>query len=145
MTILSVALLAVGYTAIAGQQQQRHADEYSRAARLAEDLMEEILSLSYTDPDATPAFGPETGEGTRKNVDDVDDFHGFNEPAGNLRDATDAKYGSAEQAFSRSVTVTAGGQAIADLGRTIGGVTVTVQVRDARGVVWQFDRFIPKP
>lgn len=51
----------------------------SDAQSLALNLMAEVLQQPYEDPDNTPAFGTETGEGTgdRKDFDDVDDYQGW--------------------------------------------------------------------
>jgi prepilin-type N-terminal cleavage/methylation domain-containing protein len=145
LTVLSVALMAVSYMAVAGNQHLGYADEASRASRLAKDLVEEIVSKAYLEPGGAGVFGPENGETTRPRFDDVDDYHGYTEPAGRLADPTGAPYGESEQAFTRNVTVTATDQAVPDLGRSIPGVTVTVSVRNSRGVQWQVVRFIPAP
>jgi MSHA pilin protein MshD len=66
----------------------------STATFLGEELMEEIKSKSFDDPDDTPVFGPEPGEG-RSSYDDVDDYNGL----------TEVPSGSEFASFSRSVTV----------------------------------------
>jgi len=49
------------------------------AQGLADDLMAEILTKSYSDPDGSAVFGLESGEAApRDNFDDVDDFNGWN-------------------------------------------------------------------
>jgi len=45
----------------------------------AEELMEEIRSKQFEDPNQTPGFGPEGGESGRADYDDVDDFTGYSE------------------------------------------------------------------
>jgi MSHA pilin protein MshD len=145
LAILSFAVLAVSYAAVTGQQQVDYADDETRAVRLARDLCEEILSKAYTDPGGAPLFGPESGETSRPQFDDVDDFHGFAESPGQLKDFTGAAHPAAEQEFSRSVTVAAGSQPVASLGRTFPGVTVTVQVSKPGGVSCRAVRFIPQP
>jgi hypothetical protein len=145
LTILSVALLAVSYTAVAGHQHLGYADETSRASRLAEDLVEEIVSKPYAEPGGAGAPGRDAGEFARPSFDDVDDYDGYAEAAGELADFTGARYGAPEQAFSRSVSVTTSDQAVPALGRTIPGKTVTVRVTHPRGVQCQVARFIPEP
>src|SRR5262245_31729364 len=50
------------------------------ALGLAEDLMAEILTTAYSDPNGVVVFGLETGElAPRENFDDVDDFNGWNQ------------------------------------------------------------------
>lgn len=60
------------------------------ALGLADDLMAEILPLPYSDPNGTPAFGPEGAEsaGPRSAFDDIDDFNGWNESPPKHRDGT---------------------------------------------------------
>lgn len=45
----------------------------------AQELMEEIKSKKFEDPDQTPVFGPESGESGHSNYDDVDDFNGYSD------------------------------------------------------------------
>jgi len=51
----------------------------AEATFYAEELMEEIKSKAFEDPNQTPGFGPESGEGGRLNYDDVDDFNGYSD------------------------------------------------------------------
>jgi MSHA pilin protein MshD len=44
-----------------------------------QELMEEIVSKDFEDPDQTPVFGPETGETSRSDYDDVDDFDDYSD------------------------------------------------------------------
>jgi hypothetical protein len=58
------------------------------AVGLADDLMAEIVSLPYTDPNGTTTFGPDGAEssGPRSVFDDIDDFHGWNQSPPKNRD-----------------------------------------------------------
>ena len=51
----------------------------SNTTYVAEELMEEIRSKEYDDPDQTPGFGPESGETDRSSYDDVDDYNGYSD------------------------------------------------------------------
>ncbi|MFW5782669.1 MAG: hypothetical protein ACOCWO_05205, partial [Candidatus Muiribacteriaceae bacterium] len=53
---------------------------------LAQELLEEILSKDYEDKDNYGHIGKETGEDTRKDFDDVDDYLGFHEDYGEIAD-----------------------------------------------------------
>ncbi len=77
------------------------------AAKLAGDLMEEIVSRPFHDPDGASYDynpGPEAGENTFSDFDNVDDFDGYTESQGQVKDAsgivfTDLNYAN----FSRDV------------------------------------------
>jgi hypothetical protein len=59
------------------------------AQGLADDLMAEILSKAYSDPDGSAVFGLESGEAApRSNFDDVDDFNGWNQKPPKAADGT---------------------------------------------------------
>lgn len=72
-----VAMNMVGASRIT---QARYADR-EQALILAEDLLNEIMTLPYEDPDGGIAFGIEVGEtlSLRTSFDDADDFHGTSE------------------------------------------------------------------
>jgi MSHA pilin protein MshD len=85
VSILMVsAMRAAGITA---KYQFATADR-ARARFLANQLMTDILSTSYQDPNVTPLFGVEAGETTssKVNYDDVDDFNGWTESPPQDRD-----------------------------------------------------------
>jgi len=46
---------------------------------LSEDLMNEVRSKQYADPQSPTNFGPEFGETFRRQYDDVDDYNGWSE------------------------------------------------------------------
>jgi type II secretory pathway pseudopilin PulG len=76
------------------------------ATFLAEQLMEEILARPFDDPDGDSAPGPESDESTRADYDNVDDYHGHTEPAGQLTDATgEAIDDTIARDLNRSATV----------------------------------------
>lgn len=77
------------------------------AARLASDLMEQILLLPFHDPDGGAydyILGPESGETGPANYDNIDDYHGYTESQGQVKDVTGAVFtDSAYANFSREV------------------------------------------
>lgn len=81
-----VSILIVGVTIVAAMNMagssrtaQYKLANRSRAMPLAKDLMAEILSHVYEEPDDPPEMGRESGEsgGSRGGWDDVDDYHGW--------------------------------------------------------------------
>jgi Tfp pilus assembly protein PilV len=74
-SILVAALSSVG----AVLRFRSATTDSARATLLATDLLAEIQSLPYADPNQTPAFGKESGETQRSLFDDVDDYTGLTE------------------------------------------------------------------
>lgn len=76
--IMLVAALSALGAARLGEQRLMLAE---RGLPLAEELMAEILSKAYSDPDgSSSAIGPDTGESAathRMNLDDIDDYDGW--------------------------------------------------------------------
>lgn len=144
LAVLSVAVLAVSHAVVAGQTHARGGDDAMRAVDLAQDLMEEILALSYRDPDGTSTLGPETGETGRSSFDNVDDFHGYTETVGTITDFAGNPYDAQVQAFARAVNITTTNESISELATSISGLTVTVTVTDPTGHAWTVIRFVPE-
>jgi type II secretory pathway pseudopilin PulG len=90
---LSVAAVTVPFTA--GTRNQEVEARLTMATGLAEQLMEEILQRSFEEPDDADGiaedgskFGPDAGESSRAAYDAIDDFHGWVENAGQVRDSS---------------------------------------------------------
>jgi prepilin-type N-terminal cleavage/methylation domain-containing protein len=145
LTILSVTVLAATTALSAGAQHDRRGDRAAVAARLGRDMLEEVTSRAYREPVSAPAFGPEFGETTRAAYDDVDDYHGLAEARGAVANVDGAPYTAHEQGFTRGVTVTAGAINVAELGRSVNGLTVVVTLTSESGERFEFTRFIPEP
>lgn len=82
--LIAAALLAMVAASVivpftAAAQANAQDARQTLAIHLAEDLMEEILSKSFGDPDGT-----EAGEGGRGEWDDMDDYDGYDEPPGTM-------------------------------------------------------------
>jgi prepilin-type N-terminal cleavage/methylation domain-containing protein len=76
------------------------------AGSLATEMMEEILTKDFDDPDGSTARGPEWDEYSRSRFDNMDDYHGYAEPAGAVLDMHgDAMIDPAGLLLSREVTV----------------------------------------
>jgi Tfp pilus assembly protein PilV len=75
----------------------------SRAALLADDLLNEILALPYADPNETPVFGRESSESAvRSAFDDVDDYNNWTESPPTSKDGTSL---TSLDGWERAVTV----------------------------------------
>lgn len=83
VSALLAGLLLAGSLNIAGSAMKGQTlnNDQLRARLIASSLQAEILELPFEDPNSTPSMGPESGEttspATRKNFDDVDDYHGW--------------------------------------------------------------------
>jgi len=144
MVVLSLVLLAVLSTSVAGQQRLSAADRAMTGTRVGRDLLEEVSSMAYKDPGATAVFGAEPDESGRQTWDDVDDYHGYSEAPGLLRDARGRLYPAESQEYRRSATVVAQTLNLPQLG-AVPGKLVTVTVEHPRGGTWTHARFIPQP
>lgn len=110
--LIAVAILgfsAAGISAllIAGMKQNELSGRYMLAANLGQDLMDEILAKPFYDPDSpsnlTP--GPEVGENSRELLDNIDDYDGLVEPAGNMQLPTGSRLNSPNlSGFSRTAS-----------------------------------------
>jgi len=107
VTVLGFAAAGVLLPFVSGATVRAEGTRRTLAAELANDLMEQILRLPFHDPggaayDYNP--GPDAGETGLPTFDNVDDFHGYCEAEGQVKDAagvvfTDPKYAC----FSRRV------------------------------------------
>jgi prepilin-type N-terminal cleavage/methylation domain-containing protein len=131
--ILAIVSLTLTQAIVAGQTHAYHALDTHRAAALADSLLERVLALPYEDPDGDSAPGPERGEDDPSAFDNVDDYHGHVEPAGQLVNPAGARWPDAYQGYARSVRVVEETLDVADLGGSHLGQTVTVTVTQPDG------------
>jgi len=82
---MTVAAITVPFSAAARSQSAQA--RRSRADALCAEMMEEVLTRPFLDPDAPGDPGPDSGESTRDRFDNIDDYHGYAESAGELEDA----------------------------------------------------------
>ena len=143
--ILAFAVAAISYAVSTGQAQTHYALHELRAISLTEALMEEIVAYPYADPEGATAAGADAGESSRASFDNSDDYHGYSESMGNIRDYDGDAYPTAYSRFRRSVTAVHETLNFAAVGGNMTGLTVTVTVTDDKGRTWQAMRFIPEP
>ena len=141
--VLAFAVVALTQAITAGQAQTYDALHRSRATGLAEAMVDEVLSKPYDDPDGESDLGPDANENERGEFDNADDYHNFNESAGNITDQASNAYPQAYQRFSRSVTISEQTVSIAPFGDR-DGLMVQVTVTDQNGGSWTLNRFIPE-
>ena len=105
--LLGIAAAGVMLPFTAGAAAQAQGGVRTLGAKLASDLMEQIVSKPFHDPDGSSYYynlGADDGEATVADFDNIDDFHGYSEAVGQVRDAvlvlfSDTKYAK----FSRHV------------------------------------------
>ena len=101
VVVLAIAAASLLLPFMSGAAVRAEGVNRTLAARLAGDLMEQILRLPFHDPEGTNyILGPEAGD-----FDNIDDYHGYTEPQGQVKDAAGAFFADSAYAnFSRSVT-----------------------------------------
>jgi Tfp pilus assembly protein PilV len=77
--VLAMAIGAIIIPFAAGAQATMQEARQTLAVNLAQDLMEEILTRAFKDPD-----GSESGETGRSNWEDMADYNGYTENPGNI-------------------------------------------------------------
>lgn len=78
--LVSLVLVVALSTVASARLAETRMGERARGAALGEELLGEIVTRMYEDPDVkSVAFGPDAGELKRMHYDDVDDYHGLNE------------------------------------------------------------------
>lgn len=87
-TILAMTVCAITLPFTAGARNQQVNGRRTTAVTLASELMEEILSKPFNDPDGSSDPGPEVGETDRSDYDNIDDYDGYAEQAGSLSSAS---------------------------------------------------------
>ncbi len=81
ITILSIAIMALTVPFQAGAQAELEDGRRTLAACLAVEMLEEVLSKEYGDPQGDPM-----PERFRSEFDDIHDYDGYSEIAGEVRD-----------------------------------------------------------
>jgi len=136
---------AIAQSISAGQGQTYDSLHQMRAASVAESLMEELVATPYFDDTLEFTRGPEEGEATRADFDSLDDYLGYSEAAGELKDVAGNALDAPLQVFSRSVTLVGATVDIPAFGGEKSGLTITITVTDQRGRTWTISRFVPEP
>jgi len=110
LIFISIALLAVTSQFPLGLQISQSAEDLTLATNLAQELLEEIRSMAWEDPQSGgAALGTDLGEFGRLDYDDLDDYHGLVESPprdldGNPLDGLGGRANFAR--YQRDVTVT---------------------------------------
>ena len=103
--ILAMAIFAITMPFSTAAASEQLDGRQTLAVALAQEMMEEILSKPFDDPQGASTPGPETGETTRDKFDNIDDYHGYTETPGNIADANGTVItGAAAAGLSRYVT-----------------------------------------
>ncbi|MHC4562570.1 MAG: type IV pilus modification PilV family protein [Planctomycetota bacterium] len=86
VSVLATAVFAITMPFAAAAQNELEDARRTIAASLANELAEEILSKPFYDPQGQVGLGPDFGETYRSQFDNIDDYDGFIESAGNVSD-----------------------------------------------------------
>lgn len=142
--VLGFAVVALTHAIVAGQMQTQNALHEHRAVTLAETIMEEILSLPYHDPDGHTTPGPDPGQDSRQQFNNMDDYHSFTMAPGDIKDLADELYPPTYQMFSVAVTAQYEDITIPAFGSQQ-GLKIEVTVTDPAQRTWRITRFVPEP
>ena len=85
--ILALVIVSVTIPFTSASQNEQAGGRQTLATSLAEEMMEEILSKPFYDPNGYVTPGPDPGESSRGLYDNLDDYHGYSEAAGSIRNA----------------------------------------------------------
>ena len=85
--LLASTMLAMGASAVllpfsVGAQSEQEDARRTLALYLGRELMEEIISKPFDDPEASDAIGPDGGESSRALFDNIDDYDGYEDGYG---------------------------------------------------------------
>ncbi|WP_432799285.1 type IV pilus modification PilV family protein [Poriferisphaera sp. WC338] len=143
--ILAFIVAALTQAVVAGQMQTYASIHEKHAIELAESLLDEVLALDYDDPEGATTFGPDAGESSVADFDNIDDYHNYTQAADDIRDIANVLLPDKFQSFSRTVTVAEETLSVPTLGGDHEGLRLTVTVVDVDGRTWTLARWVAKP
>jgi MSHA pilin protein MshD len=88
-TVLAIAVTAITLPFASAAQNEQADGQMTIAVSLAQEMMEEIILKPFAAIDPNFPLGPEAGE-TRSTFNSIDDYNGYFEAAGNIRDFSGA-------------------------------------------------------
>ena len=137
--VLGIAAAGVLLPFASGAAVRAEGMRRTLGSKLASDLMQEIITRPFHDPNGSSYdynLGVDAGETTFEDFDNLDDFHGYSELQGQVKDATGTVFTDSNYTnFSRDVIceyVTVPQQATQSDPSKCEFISVTVQV-DYRG------------
>ena len=86
-SILLIGVMSVTVPFASAARNERADSRQTLAVALAQEMMDEVLSKRFYDPDPNSNYhlGPEPNETSRGLYDNYDDYDGYAEAAGNIR------------------------------------------------------------
>ena len=106
--VLGIAAAGVLLPFTSGAAVRAEGTRRTLAAKLAGDLMEQLINKPFHDPNGSSYYyqlGPDAGETMFADFDNIDDFDGYAEPQGQVKDAAGAVFTDSNYAgFSREVS-----------------------------------------
>jgi len=135
--VLSISLVAIFNAITHGQTRAYQALHETQVTFLAESLIEEIMSLPYTDTG---------GSANNRGFNDISDYNGYDEEAseGQVVDLQGNPYPEEYQTYERHITVTPISLNLFGVNQNGLRVSVTV-IYTSNGNTWLFTRDVPEP
>ena len=143
--VLAMTVVAITMPFTAGARNEQVDARRTVAVSLAQEMMEEVLAQPFEDDQPVWARnpGPEPGETARSLFDNIDDYNGYEEPAGSISDLSGAVIDEATATdLSRHVTtsyVYVPGQ---DLGLPTNFIHVIVELKHRGQILTRFSRLV---
>lgn len=103
--IIGVGCVAMLELLAAGTVANKEGTELTTAINLAGNVREAMSGVYYTDPTSPTHWGPENGETTPAQYDDLDDFDGWSSSPGNPIDASRTRLSSDYSTWTQKVKV----------------------------------------
>lgn len=142
-SLLAVAIIGITVPFVAAVRSEQVDANNTSASRLAQELMEEILSKKFTDATSSPKNGPEPGETDRFTYDSINDYDAYYEAPGQIRNYLgQAISDPSTTGLSRKVSVTYVYVSGQDTSKSASFARVVVEIRYYDQLVLKLTRLV---
>jgi len=153
--LLASTLLAMGASAVllpfnVGAQSELEDARRTLALYLGREMMEEVISKPFDDPDGLGGMGPDGGETSRALFDNIDDFDGYKDGYSEVIDRivginSQTIDGVALEGLHRKVTIKYLHVSGQDVGDDPNFVSVEVEMEYKGNSILELRRLVHKP
>lgn len=149
-TMLSMGAAAVVLPFNVGAQSEQEDARRTLALYLGRELMEEIVSKPFDDPEGSEGLGPDGGESSRSQYDNIDDYNGYKDGYGKSIDYiagmnNQAIEGAEIEGLQREVTIEYVHVSGQDEGDDSNFVSIVVDMKYMGTSILKLRRLVHKP